>query len=81
MWFNVFDTVIIYSEGMFDSPMPKHVISTVCSKLKGHNGDPCIVLLWELTEIKMEKLMSDNYFIITAIISINIVSYKKVNQP
>lgn len=43
MWFNVFDTVTIYSEGMSDSPMPQHVISTVCSKLKGHNGDPCIV--------------------------------------
>lgn len=40
---DVFDTVTLYSEGMSDSPMPQHVISTVCSKLKGHNGDPCIV--------------------------------------
>lgn len=62
MWFNVFDTVVIYSEGMSDSPMPQHVISTVCSKLKGHNGDPYTVFYDKLQNLKMEKLMSDNYF-------------------
>lgn len=56
MWFNVFDTVTIYSEGMSDSPMPQHVISTACSKLKGHNGDPCIVFYDEVTELKNGKV-------------------------
>lgn len=68
MWFNVFDTATIYNEETSDSPMPQHVISTVCSKLKGHNGDPCNVFfflndkLQKLQNLKMETLMSDNYF-------------------
>lgn len=75
MWFNIFDTVTIYSEEMFDSPMPQHVISTVCSKLKGHNGDPCIVFFMRSYRIKKwKKLMSDNYF------SSNNINSNNINQ-
>lgn len=38
-----------------DSPVARHVSGNVCSKLKGHNGDPCVVLWGMFPNKKKEK--------------------------
>lgn len=61
-----------------DSPVARHVSGNVCSKLKGHNGDPCVVL-WGMFPNKNKKkgICRTNTSVRTAIISTIILLYNK----